>query len=151
MKGVVVVIAVLIIGFSLHVPLAAEERSATTDVAVESTQRVPFEAIKVYPGEVKIEYAGLKYAKVNSDSMAPWLTHDSVVFEKVPESANEIHVGDVISFYEQSVDQTVLHMVVEIVESDAIYYKTKGIANAEVDDWLVPFSNVKGIMVGTFR
>lgn len=148
LKGVVLAIVFFLLGFSLNVPLAAEERTATTDTVVESTQRIPFDSIKVYPDEVKIEYAGLHYAKVNSDSMAPWLTHDSVVFEKVPESAGEIHVGDVISFYEPSEDAVVLHSVIEIVDGK---FRTKGIANPDADPWLVEFKNVKGIMVGTFR
>ena len=152
MKGAVLGIALFLLGLSLNVPLAAEERSATTDAVVESTQRIPFDAITVYPDEVRIEYPGLHYAKVNSDSMAPLLTHDSIVFEKVPASSAEIHVGDIISFYEPSVDKIVLHLVIEIVEKDGkTYYKTKGIANEKEDAWLVPFENVKGIMVGTVR
>ncbi len=148
LKRVVFVLVFFLLGFSLNVPLAAEERTATTDSVVESTQRIPFDSIKVYPDEVQIEYPGLHYARVNSDSMAPWLTHDSVVFEKIPQSADEIHIGDVISFYEPSEDAVVLHSVIEIVEGN---FRTKGIANPEPDPWLVPFENVKGIMVGSFR
>jgi signal peptidase I len=151
LKGVVLAIVFFLLGFSLNVPLAAEERTATTDSVVESTQRIPFDSIKVYPDEVLIEYPGLHYARVNSDSMAPWLTHDSVVFEKVPVSADEIHIGDVISFYEPSEDAIVLHSVIEIVQDENTFFRTKGIANSEADPWLVPFENVKGIMVGTFR
>jgi signal peptidase I len=152
-KGVVIAIVFLILGFSLQaVPLPAETRLATTDVAVESTQRIPFDAYKVYPDNIQVDYPGLKYAKVSSDSMAPLITHDSVVFEKAPESPDDINMGDVISFYEPSVDGTVLHMVVGIIQSDtATFYKTKGVANPEADPWLVPYGNVKGIMVGTFR
>ncbi len=152
LKGVLLVLVFFLLGFSLNVPLAAEERTATTDSVVESTQRIPFDSIKVYQDEVRIEYPGLHYAKVNSDSMAPLITHDSVVFEKVPASSDEIHVGDVISFYEPSEDAVVLHSVIEIVEQDGnIFFRTKGIANSEADPWLVSFDNVKGIMVGTFR
>ncbi len=148
MKGVVLAIVFFVLGFSLNVPLAAEERLATTNSVVESTQRIPFDAIKVYPDEVKIEYPGLRYAKVASDSMAPWITHDSVVFEKVPSSPDEIHAGDIISFYEPSVDAVVMHMVIDIQDSK---YQTQGIANPEPDSWLVEFGNVKGIVVGSFR
>jgi signal peptidase I len=152
LKGVVIALVFFSLGFSLNTSLPAEVRSATTDTVVESVQRIPFDSIKVYPDEVRIEYPGLRYAKVNSDSMAPLLTHDSVVFEKAPESADEINVNDIISFYEPSEGKTVIHMVVEIVEQDGeIFYKTKGVANPDADPWLVPFENVKGIMVGTVR
>jgi signal peptidase I len=151
-KGVVIAIVFFLLGFSLDTSLPAEVRSATTDSVVESVQRIPFDSIKVYSDEVKIGYAGLKYAKVASDSMAPWLTHDSVVFEKVPESPGEIRLNDVVSFYEPSEDTIVLHMVVDVIEVDGkTFYKTKGIANPDADPWLVPFENVKGIMVGSFR
>ena len=151
-KGVVIAIVFLFLGFSLHVPLSAGTRLATTDAAVESTQRIPFDAIKVYEDQVQIDYPGLKYAKVSSDSMAPLITHDSVVFEKTPASADEIHQGDVISFYEPSVNGIVLHMVIGISQQDGqTYFKTKGAANPDADPWLVPYENVKGIMVGTLR
>jgi len=151
-KGVLIAIVFFLLGFSLQVPLPAETRLATTNVVVESTQRIPFDAIKVFEDLVQIDYPGLKYAKVSSDSMAPLITHDSVVFEKTPESADEIRVGDVISFYEPSVAGTVLHMVIDITKQDGkTYYQTKGTANPDSDQWLVPYENVKGIMVGTFR
>ena len=149
-KGVGIAILFFILGFSLHVPLSAGTRLATTDAAVESTQRIPFDSIKVYEDRLQIEYPGLQYAKVASNSMAPIITDKSVVFEKSP--SPDIQVGDVISFYEPSVDGIVLHSVVEVLEtSEGTFYKTKGLANPEADPWLVPYSNVKGIMVGTFR
>ncbi|VVB81893.1 Uncharacterised protein [uncultured archaeon] len=132
--------------------VTAGSRLAYSPTQVQSTQRIPFEAIKVYPDEVKIQYPGLQYAKVKSDSMAPLLTHDSTVFEKVPASEDEIALGDIISFYEPSINSIVLHMVVGITETNGkTYFQTKGIANEEIDNWLVPFENVKGIMVGMFR
>ena len=138
--------------FSLNVPLPAESRLAATDIAVESTQRISFDSIKVYQDEVRIEQPGLHYARVSSDSMAPIITHDSVVFEKVPASASEIHVNDVISFYEPSVDSVVLHLVIEVINQNGnTFYRTKGVANPDADPWLVPYENVKGIMVGTVR
>lgn len=152
LKGVLIAFVFLFLGFSLNVALPPGLHSATTDVVVESTQRIPFDSYKVYADEVQIAYPGLRYAQVSSDSMAPLITHDSVVFEKVPESSDEVHIGDVISFYEPSVDKTVLHMVIDIVEQDgSSFYRTKGTANPVADPWLVAFVNVKGIMVGTFR
>ncbi|MEM3154376.1 MAG: signal peptidase I [Candidatus Woesearchaeota archaeon] len=152
-KGVVIAVLFFILGFSLHaVPLPAETRLATTDAEVESTQRIPFESIKVYADRVEIGYAGLNYATVNSNSMAPIITDKSVVFEKVPESPDEIKVGDVISFYEPSENAIVLHAVIEVLDAnEGTFYKTKGLANPEADPWLVPYDNVKGIMVGTVR
>ena len=152
-KGVVIAVIFFILGFSLQfVPLPAEARVATTDTAVESAQRIPFEAIKVYKDYVSIDVSDLRYARVKSNSMAPIITDKSVVFERVPGSADEIIVGDVISFYEPSEDDYVLHAVIEVLDTkEGVYFRTKGLANPEPDPWIVPYSNVKGIMVGTLR
>ncbi len=160
MKGVVIILIFFALGFMLASAgfllldntITAGTRLAYSPTQVQSTQRIPFEAIKVYPDEVKIEYPGLQYAKVKSDSMAPLLTHNSIVFEKVPASENEIALGDIISFYEPSINSIVIHVVVGMITEDGkTYYQTKGIANEEIDEWLVPYENVKGIMVGMFR
>ncbi len=152
LKGVLLAAIFFSLGFSLNVPLPAETRLATTDAAVESTQRIPFDAFTVYPDKVLVDYPGLRYARVSSDSMAPIITHDSVVFEKSPGSPDDIHIGDFISFYEPSVNGIVLHMVIGITDGgNGVFYQTKGVANPEADPWLVPYENVKGIMVGTFR
>lgn len=151
MKGGVIAIIFFLLGFMLaNIPITAETRLAETNIQAESTQRIPFEAIKVYPNKIVIDEPGIQYAKVRTDSMAPLITHDSTVFEKKP--TKDIHKGDVISFYEPQSDAIILHMVTDIIEKDGTtYYKTKGTANEKEDDWLVPFENVKGIMVGTFK
>jgi signal peptidase I len=149
MKGVVLAIAFFTLGVMLSPYIqTAEWRLAASDEVVDSAQRVQFDSISVYPDEVRIDYPGLKYARVASNSMAPWLTDKSVVFEKPVESADEVREGDVISFYEPSVGGTVLHMVVDITDEGFI---TQGLANDAVDDWVVPFDSVIGVMVGSFR
>ena len=152
MKGVVILIIFFALGFMLSGTPPAEPRYALSDIQIESTSHISFDSIKVYPDEIRIVQPGLQYARVKSDSMAPLLTHDSTVFEKIPSSPDEIKVGDIISFYEPSADAIILHMVIKIIQKDGkTYYITKGIANEKEDDWLVPFENVKGIMVGMFR
>jgi len=153
MKGVFIAVVFLGLGLLLspHISVTAESRLADSPIIVDSSQRVPFDAISVYSDEVRIDVSGLQYAQVQSNSMAPLITDKSTVFEKIPSSPYEIQIGDVISFYEPSVDDIILHMVVDIVYSDQVYYRTMGVANEFVDPWLVPFSNVKGIMVGNFR
>lgn len=153
-KGGIVAAIFFVLGIILspYVPVLAEQRSALSDVAVSSASRVPFEAISVYQNEVRVAASGLRYAKVTSDSMAPVITRNSVVFEMPVSSPEEIQLGDIISFSVPDVDSPVLHEVVGIVEQDGeIYYHTKGTANKQIDPWLVSFSDVHGVMVGTFR
>ncbi len=154
MKGVFIAVVFLGLGLLLspYIPVSAESRLADSPQIFSSAQRVPFDDISVYVDQVRINVPGLQYAQVDSNSMAPLITDKSTVFEKVPGSPFEIRVGDVISFYEPSVDAIILHMVVEIVYvGDDVYFRTMGVANDYFDPWLVPFDNVKGIMVGMFR
>ena len=135
-----------------YVTVSAENRLALSAEQFNSTERVPFESIHVYPNEVRIEDEGIRYARVISNSMAPIITDKSVVFEKAPTAIEDIHIGDVISFYEPTHYAIVLHAVIDIVyQNGKQFFKTKGVANPTEDPWLVPFENVKGIMVGTFK
>lgn len=153
MKGIIIGLVFFTLGFlvATAVPIGVESRLAFSSDNVSSVQRVDFDSIKVYPDEVIIRQPGIHYAKVASNSMAPIITDKSTVFEKEPQEG-EIIPGDVISFYEPSVDGVVLHLVTEVVEKDGgQFYKTKGVANDSEDPWLVPFDSVKGVMVGTFK
>ncbi|MBS3148428.1 signal peptidase I [Candidatus Woesearchaeota archaeon] len=153
MNGLVgVVILLLGVLAGQFLPLEAGERLALSDLSVDSTSRIPFERIKVYPTEVSIDVAGVHYAKVASNSMAPLITDTSTVLEKAPQNADEIQVGDVISFYEPSVDGIVLHLVIEKLESEGeVSFRTQGTANPEPDPWIVSYSNVKGVLVGVLK
>jgi len=154
MRGVVIATVFFLLGMVLaqYVPLQIGERFASSDTAVESVQRIPDGDIAVFPDRVEIFHAGLRYAKVKSNSMAPFITDKSTVFEKIPLSAEEIVVGDVISFYEPSEDAILLHAVVDVAYQEGnIVFQTKGFANDEVDPWLVSFDQVRGVLVGTFR
>lgn len=86
---------------------------------------------------------------VLSSSMSPSIqAGDVVVVASVPSSS--IQAGDVITFEPQGdrapggVDR-VTHRVVEVIErEDGRYFRTKGDANAEPDQALVPPANVVG-------
>jgi len=153
MKGVIIAGIFFLLGILItHLPVTAEERLAASDLAFESTQRVPFDAISVYPDEVRISVPSLRYAQVTSNSMAPIITDKSTVFEKIPESVEDILVGDIISFYEPTNNAVIIHAVINILSIDGqVYYETKGLANPEKDPWLVPFAQVEGVLVGTFK
>jgi len=153
MKGVIIAGIFFLLGlFIAHLPVTADERLAASDLVFESTQRVPFDSISVYPDEVRISVPSLRYARVTSNSMAPLITDKSVVFEQTPTSVEDILVGDVISFYEPGSAAIVLHAIVNIVDIDGqTHYETQGLANSEKDPWLVSYADVEGVLVGTFR
>ncbi len=153
MKGWMIALVFFTLGLLVAniVPNYVESRMALSGNKIQSSQHIPFNSIKVFEDEIRIQQPGIKYAKVASNSMAPLLTDKSVVFEKPP-ILEEILPGDIISFYEPSNDAIVLHMVTRILEVNGqTFFRTKGLANFSEDPWLVPFENVKGVMVGTFR
>jgi len=162
MRGVLIAVLFFVLGLLISplIPVYAEQRLANSDLEIDSTRRVPFENYAVYPDQLVVRYPGLRYAQVASNSMAPIITDKSTVFEKTP-TPGEIKENDVISFTvpEQYLPETdlekesvVLHLVTSIVTKQGkTFYKTQGVANEQEDPWLVPFENVKGIMVGTFR
>jgi len=154
MRYVIVAVIFFALGIALasSVPRTAESRLALSNASFSSVQQISPDQIRVYPDAVMIGYPGLHYARVMSNSMAPVITDTSTVLERVPGSASDVHVGDIISFYEPSVDDVVLHLVTEREESAGkVFFKTKGVANPQEDPWTVPFENVKGVMVGVLK
>lgn len=122
-----------------------------TNEQFSSVSRVNFDDIVVFEDKTVIN-TPLRYARVASNSMAPFITDKSVVFEKNPSSPESILIGDIISFTIPNQEGVIMHMVTEIIpDGSNTYFKTKGVANEEEDPWLVPYENIVGVVVGTFR
>lgn len=82
---------------------------------------------------------------VQSASMAPAIPKDSVA-AVTPANGRDIHVGDVIAFtFTEQPEVTVVHRVVErIDQGGAVFFRTRGDANAEADLRLIPAAAVEG-------
>lgn len=82
---------------------------------------------------------------VQSASMDPALPRDSVAAVS-PVNGRDVAVGDVVAFtFGDRPDVTVIHRVVErIDQGGAVFFRTKGDANAEGDLRLVPAAAVEG-------
>lgn len=102
------------------------------------------------------QLAGAQHSYVVlSDSMSPTMSAgDAVVVEEVPPSA--VETGDVITFERadgadgDAGTDKVTHRVVEVVQrDDGRYFRTKGDANEQPDDELVPASAVVGVVTLT--
>jgi signal peptidase len=85
---------------------------------------------------------------VMTDSMDPEIeSGDLVIYHTI--DAEEVEVGDVISFYDPAGDGTsiVTHRVIDIVTDDGgLYFQTQGDANNTPDESLVPAENLTGAM-----
>lgn len=99
-----------------------------------------------------VQQNGLRYVSVDSPSMEPLINTRTLLAEKTPTSPYDIQAGDIISFYEPLGKQNILHVVTEVVPTrNSVSYRTRGWANTAEDPWLVPFVNVKGVVVAIVR
>ena len=92
------------------------------------------------------DFGGVLPLIVLTDSMYPDIKSGDLIFCKTV-NAEEIVVGDVISFFDPSGNGTavVTHKVIEIVETEASRsFRTKGINNNTEDRELVPAENLVG-------
>lgn len=108
------------------------------------------EQINVYTDRVVIEQEGIMFAPVaDSYSMGDLLPPGSHTLEIKVKDYSDVKIGDVISFYEPSVDKVIMHKVVDINSDESGWYCiTKGTNNRREDPWKVRINNIKGKLVG---
>ncbi|NQV91701.1 hypothetical protein HQ489_04465 [Candidatus Woesearchaeota archaeon] len=103
--------------------------------------------IQVSKNEVTLNIKNSMWAKfTNTNSMDPFLDEDSNAIEILPNTADEINVGDVISY--QSSYGVIIHRVIEkSSDREGIYYITKGDNSPFKDPKKIRFEEVKGVVV----
>ncbi len=121
--------------------VAAPERISPADHLKE-------DQIQVYDNYAVISAPHLFWSKfTDTNSMDPTLDKEANAFEVKPQSSEEIHVGDIISY---SLDRTlIIHRVIRIGEDKEGWYAiVKGDNNSSSDLEPVRFSQVNGVVVG---
>jgi len=103
--------------------------------------------ILVSHNQVTLNIKNSIWAKfTNTNSMDPLIDEDSNAIEILPNSAEEINVGDVISY--QTAYGVIIHRVIEKSEDqEGIYYIMKGDNSPFKDLQKVRFEDVKGVVV----
>lgn len=83
-----------------------------------------------------------------SPSMEPNIMVYDVIVDFRVEKENDLKIGDVITFYSESIDTggyTVTHRIKEIYEEEGVkYYVTKGDNNQDEDEGVITFDNIMG-------
>ncbi len=83
----------------------------------------------------------------DTNSMDPIMDASANGIEIVPETGDEIEIGDIIS-YETIEGSVVVHRVIDIqTDSQGIYFTVKGDNNPVEDEEKVRFNQVRGIVV----
>lgn len=105
------------------------------------------EQIKVYDDAVILQLTGATWAKfTDTNSMDPFLDEGANAIEIMPDSAEEIQVGDIISY--RSGNGIIIHRVIEVSEDkDGIYYTVQGDNNTFADPTKVRYDDVVGVLV----
>ena len=86
---------------------------------------------------------GWRVDTVFSGSMEPQLKVGGVVVTR-PVEAEDIKVGDTITFYSPLSEQLTSHRVIAVEEGSSVHFRTNGDANEDADPFIVPAQNVVG-------
>ena len=86
---------------------------------------------------------GWRVDTVFSGSMEPQLKVGGLVVTR-PVAAEDITVGDTITFYSPLSEQLTSHRVIAVEEGPPFYFRTEGNGNEDTDPFIVPSENVVG-------
>jgi signal peptidase len=86
---------------------------------------------------------GWRVDTVYSGSMEPELKVGGVVVTR-PVEAEEIRIGDIITFHSPLNEKMTSHKVIAVEKGSPFYFRTKGDANEDSDSFEVPAQNVVG-------
>lgn len=158
-----VLIALLIMNFILGIHLGiiindnllkSSEEPRSTDFGnkerLSSYDHVKENQIKVEDGKIEIDFNGRKLSwsrYTGSNSMDGVLDDGHNGLEFVPESIDDIHLGDIIAFRHD--DRLIVHRIIEIGNDQNGWYAiTKGDNNAQADPGKRRFNDIKFITFG---
>ena len=105
--------------------------------------------IHVYDDKVVINLQNAEWASfTDTNSMDPVFDYGSNAIEIIPQSTEQIHLGDIISYQSKYSDLPIIHRVVNIGEdSNGWYCKVKGDNNNTPDLEKIRFNQVKRLVV----
>ena len=150
-KVILIIFAVLLVIFSIGVISLSDKQIPANFLGGEElfspSDWVKENQIKVYKNKITLDIQDASWATfTNTNSMDPFIDETSHAIEILPDDANEINVGDVISY--QSSYGVIIHRVIEKGEDeDGIYFLVKGDNNRFQDPFKVRFEDVKGVVV----
>ncbi len=107
------------------------------------------EQIHVYEDKILIDLQNAMWARfTDTNSMDPLFDIEANTIEIKPESTEDIHVGDVISYKPNGMDSLIVHRVVRIgYDSNGWYAIAKGDNVAQPDPDRIRFDQINGVLV----
>jgi hypothetical protein len=114
------------------------------------SDHIPEENIHVFSDRIVIDVEDASWAKfTDTNSMDPFIDAGANSIEIKPESADDVDVGDVISFRTEFADGLIIHRIVEIGEDgEGAYFITQGDNAPGADPGKRRFEDIEGVVVG---
>ncbi len=105
--------------------------------------------IKVYDNKIIIELKDAEWASfIDTNSMDPVLDETANAIQITPKSADDIHVGDIISYKSEYAEGTIIHRVIKINKDNKGWYCiVKGDNNQNPDPGKIRFNQIKRVLV----
>lgn len=112
--------------------------------------RVAESDILVFKDRIIINFKDAEWATfTDSNSMDPVIDIGANALEYIPESEQEICVGDIVSYKSKYASGTIIHRVIEISYDDNGWYaRMKGDNNPYTDPGKVRFDQVQRVVIG---
>ncbi len=149
LQQIILIFAVFFVGFFTSqlfiTALATDEAIGGNDIA-SPYDHVREEQIRVYDDKIVIDVQGAQWANfADTNSMDPFLDQGSNALQLVPTSADDIHIGDIVSY--QRGDSRIIHRVIHIGEDEeGTYFVLKGDNNPTSDPGKVRFEDVDRVL-----
>lgn len=134
---------------SLESPLELDSSNATLKISSFSDSRLQKEDIRIYEDKVIVSVDSPVIARfTDTDSMKPTFDSEANAIEIVPESPEEVHVGDIASYYSDIANTVIIHRVVETgYDEQGWYAYFEGDALDERDPEKVRFNKIQRVVV----
>lgn len=120
-----------------------------TDEVPSPSKWIKENQIGVYSQRVILDIEDPQWAMfTDTHSMEPVISSRSYAIEIVPESEDQINVGDIISYNSKYADGTIIHRVIEKgYDSQGTYFILQGDNNPTPDPGRVRFDQVQRVVV----
>ena len=105
--------------------------------------------IHLYEDKVVIDLENPQWAVfTDTNSMDPVIDDGSHAIELIPQSSEQIKVGDIVSYKSEYADGTIIHRVIEVGEDEEGWYcRMKGDNNAFEDPGKIRFDQIRRVLV----
>jgi signal peptidase I len=120
-----------------------------TDEVASPSSWITEDQIGVYSQRVILDIEDPQWAVfTDTHSMEPVISSRSYAIEVVPKSADQINVGDIISYKSEYADGIIIHRVIDKqIDSEGTYFILKGDNNPTQDPGKIRFSQVQRVVV----